>query len=86
MAALNPDVYFFTKKGAHWKETSFWEMIEYPYLTSNTNVQRIWRVDPRPPDVKGVTPEQNCILEKKELLWERGRDKEIKTPWTCAAG
>jgi hypothetical protein len=83
VAALNPDAYLFTKKDTDWKPTSVWAKVEYPALTRNSNIQRIWRVDPRPPDVTGVTPEEACEYDKKELLWERGRDAEVDMVFDC---
>ena len=82
-AALNPDAYVFTKKNTKWKDESIWENIEYPWLTRNLRIKRIWRVDPRPPDVKGIKPEEDCEYAKKELLWERGRDATIKPDFVC---
>lgn len=83
VAAVNPDAYLLTKKGIDWSPAQIWARVEYAALTQNQNIQRVWRVDPRPPEVKGVTEEENCELEKKELLWERGRDEELKNDFVC---
>ena len=83
VAAINPDAYLFTKKDQPWKDDSIWAAIEYPALTENQNIRHRWRADPRPPEVKGVTAEENCELDKKELLWERDRDEELSMKWSC---
>ena len=82
-AAVNPEAYLFTKKDEPWLENSIWAAVEYPALTRNPKIQKIWRADPRPPDVKGITAEENCEHEKKELLWERGKDAEPPKRWEC---
>ena len=65
-AAINPDVYLFTTKGQNWKPNSVWATVKYWMLTTNPNVQRIYRVDPTP----GA-----CDLG--ELLWVRSRDGQV---------
>lgn len=69
-AAMNPDAYLFTTKGAKWAEKSIWSTVEYGPLTMNKNVERIWRVDPSP-----------GACDEAELLWVRGRDPEYTSPY-----
>lgn len=71
------------EKDTPWKSNSVWQNIEYPWLTRNLAVKRIWRVDPRPPEVKGIKPEEACDHDKKELLWERGKDTALKPDFDC---
>lgn len=72
-SALNPDAYLFTKAAPDtWREKSYWALVEYPALTNNPNIQRIWRVDPR---------QGQC--NDKQLLWERGRDQPLPVYRTC---
>lgn len=78
-AAINPDVYFFTQRGASWQEYSHWALVEFWKLTQNKNVQRIWRVDPSPPG-DGSTL---CSIAEPELLWDRVKDKELQPGWVC---
>jgi hypothetical protein len=59
--------------------------IEYPVLTINPFIKRIYRVDPRPPKERGLK-EDDCEPDKPQLIWERGKDKSYKwseVPWQC---
>jgi hypothetical protein len=76
-AARHPDAYLFIPKGAEWRETSTWERVEYPWLTQNPAIERIWRVDPRPPSELGISEEDYCAAEQQVLMWERGRDEPL---------
>jgi hypothetical protein len=80
-AAINPDVYFFTKKGEKWSDYSHWALVEYWKLTQNKNVQRIWRVDPAPVYAEDGTV--SCAEQEPELLWDQSRDKEVQPGWIC---
>lgn len=67
-AAVAADAYVFTKDGESWTDHSIWNSVEYPALTRNPNVRRIWRVDPRP-TACGVPA----------LVWSRDRgDPEVE--------
>ncbi|ETN43031.1 uncharacterized protein HMPREF1541_02189 [Cyphellophora europaea CBS 101466] len=84
VAAVHPIAYLFTTKGAKWREDSTWSVVEYPYLTQNPNIKEIWRVDPRPPSIKGISEEEACNHDRPELLWSRERgDKVLEPKWTC---
>ncbi|KAJ9634989.1 hypothetical protein H2204_005944 [Knufia peltigerae] len=72
-SALNPDAYVFTKGAPDiWHVDSHWAKVEYPALTQNPFIERIWRVDPRP---------GQC--NQQELIWERGRDQPIPLVRSC---
>ncbi|KAL2434788.1 hypothetical protein ABEF95_007362 [Exophiala dermatitidis] len=74
-ATLNPDAYLFTRADQVWRWNSVWAWIEYPQLTRNPHVQRIWRIDPR--------PESNMFCVRR-LLWSRERrDPLPPMPWVC---
>ena len=45
---VNPDAYLFTKWDVSWDPESIWSFVEFPQLTHNPFIQRIWLVDPRP--------------------------------------
>jgi hypothetical protein len=76
-AAVHPEAYVYTPKGVDWKKSSIWANVEFPSLTANENVKRIYRVDPRPND------EDACGAEE-ELVWDRGRGDAVgKLKWTC---
>ena len=51
---------------------SVWNALEFPALTRNPTVKEIWRVDPRPPQVRGVDPEK-CEPPRPQLLWSHTR-------------
>lgn len=55
--------------------------LEFPYLTQNPNVKRIYRVDPRPPDQGGTS----CgTLDDREIFWDRDRgDPAEASTWNC---
>ncbi|KIW21523.1 hypothetical protein PV08_02103 [Exophiala spinifera] len=73
LSTLNPDAYVFTKAPPEtWRDTSWWALIEYPALTNNPIVQRIWRVDPRP---------GQC--NDRILIWQRGRDLPLQMFQSC---
>ncbi|KAJ4524807.1 hypothetical protein HRR83_000438 [Exophiala dermatitidis] len=74
-ATLNPDAYLFTRSDQAWRWNSVWQWIEYPQLARNPDVQRIWRIDPR--------PESPNFCESR-LLWSRERrDPLPPMPWVC---
>ncbi|KPI44551.1 uncharacterized protein AB675_8768 [Cyphellophora attinorum] len=60
-ATTHPDVLFFTQAGKDWDKKSIWQEVEYPTLTRNRHVKRIFRIDPTCPD------------NKPELMWDRSR-------------
>ncbi|KPI44488.1 uncharacterized protein AB675_8770 [Cyphellophora attinorum] len=64
-AVEQPDVFFFTPARKDWKEKSIWQTAEYPALTRNPYVQRIWRIDP------------SYTGNYTELLWDRARDDPL---------
>ncbi|KAK5386339.1 hypothetical protein LTS13_001976, partial [Exophiala xenobiotica] len=44
LSAVHPEAYVFTKEAPEfWSIGSTWAMVEYPALTSNSNIQRIYR-------------------------------------------
>jgi hypothetical protein len=69
----NPDVYLFTSYDMDPYDDSTWAEIEFPSLTLNTDVQRIWRVDPAP----------GAQCHAKELLWSREKDQPLPIRWVC---
>lgn len=83
-AAVAPDAYLFTKKGVPWGAGTMWEQAEYWQLTNNPNVKRIWRVDPRPWDIAGITALEICKHSEAELLWNRDAgDSPLAPRWSC---
>lgn len=56
--------------GVDWLPTSAWATIEYPQLTQNPNVMRIYRVDPRP---LWCGDTGLPIMQEPTLIWERAR-------------
>lgn len=73
-AAMNPDAFVFTKHDEEWNPQRIWATVEFPALTRNPNIQRVWRVDPRP-----ASP--NC--GEKVLVWDRARGDAEVAGWTC---
>ncbi|KAK4935757.1 hypothetical protein LTR10_023257 [Elasticomyces elasticus] len=74
-AALAPDAVVFTPHNTPWNPDRIWALVEMPALTRNPNIQRIYRVDPRP----GAG---GCGEE--ELVWDRGRgDLMLASTWRC---
>ncbi|EXJ78810.1 hypothetical protein A1O1_09212 [Capronia coronata CBS 617.96] len=76
-AALASDAYLFTKADSEWDPGSIWATVEYPELTRNPNIKRIWRVDPRPgsPD-----------CGQRVLMWDATHGDKPNDPprrWTC---
>lgn len=62
-------------------------MVEFPALTRNPNIKEIFRIDPRSPEIKGITPEENCEHDRAELIWSRYRgDAEVPAGWSCPIG
>lgn len=73
ISALHPEAYVFTKEAPEtWRIGSMWEVVEFPALTSNPNIQRIYRVDPRP---------GHC--NQRRLIWDRRINPELRTIKTC---
>ncbi|ETN37929.1 uncharacterized protein HMPREF1541_07552 [Cyphellophora europaea CBS 101466] len=81
LASQQPESIVLTPSDKGWKDDSLWAAIEFPTLTRNNNVKRIWRVDPRPPKDRG--DEEGCAPDKPQLIWDRARDKVKKLPWVC---
>lgn len=87
-AAVNPIAYIFlprgeTPKDRNWRPESAWEQTEFWALTKNPNIQKIIRVDPRPPDVLGISHADWCRWSEEQVLWERGVDEEVGPVWQC---
>lgn len=79
-AAMNPDAYIFTPKDEAWKEDSVWNRVEYPALTRNPFIQRIWQVDPRPWEMQGL-PKDTCGLYEPKLIWDRSLGWPMPEQW-----
>ncbi|EXJ90706.1 hypothetical protein A1O1_03810 [Capronia coronata CBS 617.96] len=62
VAAVNPDAYVFMPGGTIWRPESVWATTEFPALTRNPNIMRIWRVDPRP---------ESPLCGFRDLIWSR---------------
>lgn len=70
--------------GALTKSTVVYEQPSFSQLTTSldTNVQKIYRVDPRPLG----DPNEECGDPGKllpQLIWERGTDEEVNQPLSC---
>ena len=82
-AAIHPDTYIFTKDDEEPKYNSVWVNVEYPALTLNKNIKRIYRVDPRTPEQRGLDP-KDCEQPEAKLIWDRERgDAEITGGLKC---
>lgn len=77
-AAIHPDAYVFTKDGEEPDPESFWMRTEFPALTKNNNIMRIYRVDPRSPQDRGLGPEE-CQPAEAKLIWDRQRGDAVIT-------
>lgn len=83
-AAIHQTAFLFTTEGVDPAPNSYWTTIEFPSLTANPNIKEIYKVDPRPPEVKGIPPEEACLHDRPVLLWSRHRgDAEIPRTWSC---
>lgn len=83
LAVIHPKVYLFTKDGEEPQPGSTWTVLEFPALTRNQNVKEIYRVDARPPEVRGVDP-ADCDPPTAKLMWSRERgDPVASAGWVC---
>lgn len=61
-----------------------WTKIEFPHLTQNKHVKRIYRVDPRSAKDRGQQGGDCGEADKPELIWDRDRgDKTVAPFWSC---
>jgi hypothetical protein len=95
-AAVNENAYIFAPKVPEpWGANSIWQRIEFPALTANPNIKRIYQVDPQPlywkrehQDPPG-TPPEDCEEEEPDeptLIWSRDRDPPVAFQWSCPVG
>jgi hypothetical protein len=83
LAAIHPTAYLFAPEGVGPKATSLWLLIEFGALIKNPNFKELWRVDPRPPKVRGVDPKK-CEPPAAKLIWSRARGDGIPKQFiTC---
>ena len=79
-AAEHPDAYVFAPKNVPWRPDSVWAAFEFPLLTQNPKVKRIYHVDPR---IRAESrdpnaPDNRCTADTPTLIWDRDRGDPIK--------
>ena len=77
-AAPGPEAIFFTNTEVHWPLDNVWESTEFPELSQNPKVERIWMIDPRP----GPSYNQWTLYwskEGKEYTDSQGKEASAET-------
>ena len=66
------EAYVFVPKGVPFKDSSAWTGWEYPALTRNSKITKIWKVELDPSDPAQFKPPDGKPQGTKTLLWSQG--------------
>lgn len=75
-ASMDPVAILFAPENSIVNETSIWDIIEFPALTNNPYVERIYRADPSIPPSGRMSPTMTDV-HSPVLLWRRGKDTAV---------
>jgi hypothetical protein len=81
LAAVHPRAYLFTRGDSEPNPTGTWGGLEFPALARNQNVKEIYRVDPRPPELRGETSTSTATTSSSTTTSGAGCDVPQATLW-----